>query len=526
MIKNFSDFLIEEEREVYFTFGRMNPPTIGHGKVMDTLAKKSGKYDYKVYMSQSQNAKKDPLSYQDKVKHVRKMFPKHARQVMLDKDVKNVFDVAVKLYDQGYTKITMVVGADRIREFEVLLGKYNGTKARHGFYKFKSINVISAGARDPDATGVEGMSASKQRANAEKNDFVAFSQGVPTSMSNKDARKLFNDVRKGMGLKEERQFKQHIELEPVSETREQYVQGDLYQVDDLIIIKESGICAKVCVLGANYVIVESQDGTKMRKWLDDIEPIVEKKIQEYGGPKISRAAYLKKGKEYHGESNSANQDPDIKDRKGTQPANYHKGLKKSTKVKRDAHFKKHGKKADNDPTAYKPAPGDARAKTKPSKYTKQFKQMFDENDPCWSGYKQVGMKTGRNGNQVPNCVKEDLDEDFRSWAQSIARLKSKTIGKDKYAKVAKFVATQMKGSKKSPEFHAAEVIRKYNIDGMNARAVVDTMRDMKLVKEKVDPVATARASIDREKESDRKKHDRILDRARLARAKQKNRETK
>lgn len=495
MIKNFSQYLVEEEREVYFTFGRMNPPTIGHGKVMDTLARKSGKADYKVYLSQSTNPKKDPLSYTDKIKHVRKMFPKHARQVIMDNKVKNVFDVAVALYDQGYTKVNMVVGADRITEFETLLNKYNGTKARHGFYNFKSIKVHSAGERDPDATGVEGMSASKQRANASANDFVSFSQGVPKSMSNKDARKLFNDVRKGMGLKEEKQFKHHIELAPVSETREQYVNGDLYEIGDLVIIKESGICATVSVLGANYVIVESQDGTKMRKWLDAIEPIVEK--------------------------TSTRQDPDIDDKKGTQPARYHAGLKKSTKDKRDAHFKKHGKKADDDASAYKPAPGDKDAKTKPSKYTKQFKDMFDED--CWDGYVQKGMKK-KNGKDVPNCVPvgEDLDE--RSWAHDLGRLKSKTISKDKYRKVAQYVLKQMEKDKKGPEYHSAEVLRKFDIKGINARALADLVKGMQ--SEEVNPVKTARDSIEREKKTDKVKHDRMLDRARLARAKMKNRETK
>lgn len=345
-IKNFSQYLIEEEREVYFTFGRMNPPTIGHGKVMDTLSTKSGKADYKVYLSQVSNPKKDPLSYSDKIKHVRKMFPKHARNVMIDKNVRNVFDVASRLYDQGYKKITMVVGADRIREFDVLLNKYNGVKARHGFYNFQNIKVISAGERDPDAEGVEGMSASKQRENASKNDFVTFAQGVPKSMSNQDARKLFNDVRKGMGLEEERSFKNHIELAPVSETREQYVHGELYGIGDSVVIKETEEVGIVTLLGANYVIVETVNG-KLRKWLDAVE-LVER------------------------------QDPDIKDREGTQPARYHAGLKKSTKVARDAHFKKHGKKADDDDSAYKPAPGDASAKTKPSKYTKQFKDMYEE----------------------------------------------------------------------------------------------------------------------------------------------------
>jgi len=378
----------------------------------------------------------------------------------MDKDVKNVFDVAAKLYDQGYTKVNMVVGADRIREFEVLLNKYNGKKARHGFYNFKSINVISAGERDPDATGVEGMSASKQRANASANDFVTFSQGVPKSMSNKDARKLFNDVRKGMGLKEETQFKNHIELSPVSETREQYVQGELYAVGDTVVVKESEELVSVSVLGANYVIVERQDGTRLRKWLDAVE-LVER------------------------------QDPDIKDREGTQPARYHAGLKKSTKVARDAHFKKHGKKADDDASAYKPAPGDKSAETKPSKYTKQFKDMFGE----------------------------DLDE--RSWAHDLGLIKSKTVGKDKYKKVAQMVLKKKGDDKRSNDFWAAKIIRQANIKGMDSKALADVMSGLT-----EDPVQNARDAIEREKESDKKKHDRLLDRARLARAKQKNRETK
>lgn len=635
MIKNFSQYLVEEEREVYFTFGRMNPPTIGHGKVMDTLATKSGKYDYKVYLSQSTNPKKDPLSYADKIKHVRKMFPKHARQVIMDKDVKNVFDVAAKLYDQGYTKINMVVGADRIREFEVLLNKYNGTKARHGFYNFKKINVISAGERDPDATGVEGMSASKQRENASKNDFVTFSQGVPKSMSNADARKLFNDVRKGMGLKEETEFKNHIQLESVSETREQYVSGDLFQVGDLVFVKESGNITEVVRLGANYLITET-NGTMTRRWLDSVE-LFER------------------------------QDPDIKDREGTQPARYHSGLKKSTKVARDAHFKKHGKKADDDDSAYKPAPGDATAKTKPSKYTKQFKDMFDED--CWDGYKQVGMKN-KGGKSVPNCVpvseyggpkisradylkkgreyhsvkedvsqkqlndlekfadrlldKFDIDIEFtRHFAdrmndarnkpaitipemqrlfKKIAKEKGQNIKKHGNAEavlkdmqsdlnlpvvvnykngefevvnktimrkkdfkttspVVKYESVEeeltprwlkdMIGSKLNPKkykealdvltkiidrkkkenngkmrhavvYYAAQVAKQYSgVDARNLAKAYDAS-----VKEATDPVQTARDAINREKESDKKKHDQILDRARLARAKLKNRETK
>ena len=596
MIKNFSQYLVEEEREVYFTFGRMNPPTVGHGKVMDTLASKSGKADYKVYVSQSQNPKKDPLTYNQKVKHIRKMFPKHARNVMMDKKIKNVFDVAASLYDQGYRNVTMVVGEDRIIEFKTLLNKYNGVKARHGFYNFKRINIVSAGARDPDAEGVEGMSASKQRANASANDFVSFSQGVPRTMSNKDARSLFNDVRKGMGLSEERSFKNHVELTPVSETREQYVQGNLYQVGDSVVIKESEELGVVSFLGSNYVIVECGD-KKYRKWLDAVE-LVEK------------------------------QDPDIKDREGTQPARYHAGLKKSTKTKRDAHFKKHGKKADDDESAYKPAPGDATAKTKPSKYTKAFKDMYEDvsqkqlndlekfadrilkkfdvdieftrhfadrmndkrnNPPITVAelqrvFKKIAKRKAKNIRQNPDseAVIKDLQTDlnlpvvinydrkndeFEVINKTIMRKKdfrttSKTITTEDINEaiaesfsIPMSVATKIPGlkqkayqkavrwyldwRKKNPKQGAVGIQRAAGatgVDGKELQRILHKLIDKgKLPKhlatnpamlKKEDAVATAKASIDKEKESDKAKHDRMLDRARLAATKKKNRETK
>ena len=352
MIKNFKDFLIEETREVYFTFGRMNPPTIGHGKVLDTIAGKASGSDWKVYLSQTTGTK-DPLSYSDKIKHLRKMFPKYGRNIIVDKNVKNVFGIAVALYDAGYKRINMVVGEDRLREFDVLLKKYNGTKARHGFYNFESIKVVSAGRRDPDAEGVEGMSASKQRRNAADNNYQAFTLGVPKNMNDKDTRKLFNDVRKGLGLKEQTTFKNHIDLGKKDDTREAYVNGTLFELGDTVAIKESDEIGTVTVLGANYVIVECGE-RKLRKWLDAVQ-LVER------------------------------QDPDIKDKKGTQPAKYYakdasgKDMSKSTKSKRDAHFKKGTAMDDDNPNAYKPAPGDKSAKTKPSKYTKEYEKMFGEN---------------------------------------------------------------------------------------------------------------------------------------------------
>ena len=352
MIGSFKNFLVEEEKTVFFTWGRMNPPTIGHEKLLTVLSRKAGNNPYFVYLSQSTDPKKNPLSYKDKIKIARKMFPRHARRIMLDNKVKVLFDLLTKLYDMGYKNVTMVVGADRINEFDILINKYNGKKGRHGFYNFRNINVVSAGDRDPDAEGATGMSASKMRAAASKGDFTSFSQGLPKTFSNADAKNLFNTVRKGMGLKEQKEYKNHIQLNPVSETREQYVSGNLYDIGDKVIVKESDEVGEVTHLGANYVIVEKGE-TQKRYWLDSIELLEKTKVA---------------------------QDPDVKDKKGTQPKKYFAGLKPSTKDKRDAHFARGKKKADNDPSAYKPAPGDANAKTKPSKYTKAFKSMFDEQD--------------------------------------------------------------------------------------------------------------------------------------------------
>ena len=365
-INSFKNYLVEEEKTVFFTFGRMNPPTIGHEKLLDVLARKAGKNPYKIYLSQSQDKDKNPLQYKDKVKIARKMFPRHARSIVMSPkgQARNIMEVASAIYNEGFKNVVMVVGSDRISEFTARLNAVNGKKGRHGFYNFAKITVISAGDRDPDAEGTEGMSASKMRAAASSNDFASFSQGLPKAIGNGEAKKIYNAVRSGMGLKEQKEFKNHIQLEPVSEIRESYMDGKLFEVGDEVVIKGQGIVAEIKHLGANYVIVESK-GEVYRKWLTDVEKIDPNESFEYevhDFVKLSEAA----------------QDPDISDRKGTQPARYHAGLKKSTKVKRDAQFKKQAKMADDDPAAYKPAPGDKTAKTKPSKYTKQFKQMFGD----------------------------------------------------------------------------------------------------------------------------------------------------
>lgn len=298
-IASFSQFLVEEEQAVYFTFGRMNPPTIGHEKLLKKLASTAGRNPYRVYLSQSQDKNKNPLSYKDKVKYARKMFPKHARQIMINNKVKTVFDIATALYNDGFKTIVMVVGSDRVNEFDILLNKYNGTKSRHGFYNFKKITVVSAGERDPDADGAEGASASKQRASAKANDFTTFSQGLPKPLSNSDAKKLFSDIRNAMGIREQASFRHHVELESVSEEREAFVNGDLFTVGESVIIKDTNEVGNISVLGANYVIVETATG-RTRQWLKSVEkiesvvePVKEEITKSETLAKYSFASYVK-----------------------------------------------------------------------------------------------------------------------------------------------------------------------------------------------------------------------------------------
>lgn len=197
-MKTFNGFLVEaKDKGAVFTFGRFNPPTTGHAKLVDKLKKESRGDDVLLFTSHSNDKQKNPLNHRDKIKYLRNFFGK----IVADVNARTVFEIATELHKKKYTRIKMVVGSDRVKEFDTLLNKYNGVKARHGFYKFDEINIVSAGERDPDADDVSGMSASKLRGFAEKGDFDNFKLGVPTK--NKGLiQKLYNDIRKGMGIAE------------------------------------------------------------------------------------------------------------------------------------------------------------------------------------------------------------------------------------------------------------------------------------------------------------------------------------
>jgi hypothetical protein len=512
-----------------FTFGRFNPPTTGHEKLIDALGKQqsknAGSLMY-VYPSHSQDAKKNPLPHARKVAYMKKMFRKYAKNIITSK-ARNVFDIAVELHNKGHRAIVMVVGSDRVQEFDRLLNQYNGVEGRHGYYGFDDIRVVSAGERDPDAEGVEGMSASKMRAAAAQGDYDSFIMGLPRNFG--DAKKLYDDVRKNMGVREQNWTDEEI-------MRDAYIRGEVWNVGDVVKTK-LGEEGKIIRKGTNYVVFEDMQ----RVWLHDL---------------VEEPKKITKTKQAKGE---------VGDMKGTQPAKYYSKdadgdeMSVATKKARARHFAKGDSR--------KPAPGDKGADTKPSQYTKKFKQMYGEQDkkkepaksdqekerdefkklqkdkkvaalqyrmakdaetvarlsaterkltdaekdklkklekevpkkdfmdrygkdgesvyyatltkmakgesieekdnPCWDTHKQVGMKK-KNGKMVPNCVpKEEIEEiNVPAIVKSVISRMTHPKG---YAKMLQDYIQRVKDDikkKHSNRFHAAQVATMYGLNSV------------------------------------------------------------
>ena len=496
-------------KPVVFGFGRLNPPTIGHQKLIEriiTIAKRVKGLPV-LYVSASQDKRKNPLTVKQKVDYLKKVYPRGIKILPAIGSERTFMEILKNRFDKKFTDVYMIAGSDRVAEFKRLIKQYNGKD-----YNFDTTEVISAGERDPDATGATGMSASKMRDFAMKNDYTSFKQGLITGTKEKDAMKLFKDLKKGMGVNEA-MAPEDDELRMI---RENYHNNDIFNMGDMVENVNNGNVGKIIKRGPNYIQYEMEDGGVEKAWLNEITPAnnidtelqvedVDKKklvlqknskqlksfssfeeeinsakdvqktnkdeeekeqkkadkqdrklpIETPGQPKIANVDTWSQGPDnatqihtqrtfniktpgqvrdyaklvttrkfqkfeetdleekglWHNihmkrkrgetmrkkgekgaptpqqmarakaasEDPETRQDPDVKDKKGTQPAKYYSGIKsKSTKSARDAHFKKGTKMDDDNPAAYKPAPGDASGKTKPSKHTLAFKKKFGE----------------------------------------------------------------------------------------------------------------------------------------------------
>ena len=475
-----------------FAFGRMNPPTIGHEKLADKVyseAKRRGAMPH-IFLSHTQNAKKDPLPYNTKIDIAKKSFGK----AVTKSSAKTIIQVMQELEKMGHTEVILVAGSDRVPEFKAFLAKYNGKD-----YNFDKIEVVSAGERDPDAEGVAGMSASKLRGIAKAGDYDTFKQGMPSKLRETDKKKVYDTIRSVMESVEEEW--EDISDEELDELFDEIMddewqddidwsaEGPIVSDDDLIseerkpltlqqrmkkrlmmkrkapIIKRKREIAlrrmarkpqleKRARRAALILLKKRVAGQKGKKYRQlspsekiGIDRLVAKKLPLVGKiakrllPKVmkkerERFANLSKNEEFTNYLNelyfkvdiegipavymdapspssikqnlrkvirNADEnihsiekvqrqdivkafrlraknptDPIEEQKEGTRPKKYYSGLKKSTKDARDTHFKKSAKMDDDNPAAYKPAPGDAGAETKPSKHTKKYKQMFGE----------------------------------------------------------------------------------------------------------------------------------------------------
>ena len=677
------------------TFGRMNPPTVGHQKVVDKVkaeAKKQGAMPH-VYLSHSQDKKKNPLDYNTKLNTARKAFGSSVTR----SPARTIIEVMVELQKMRHTEVTVIVGSDRVQEFKTLLNKYNGKD-----FTFDKISVKSAGARDPDAEGASGMSATKMRTAAQSGDYDSFKKGVPPALSDKDTKAMYDKIRSEMGvIKEEIQWTEEdfeftdVELDAAVEMidfdeLDEDTEIDEEFADYLEEVKKPLSIAQRMAIGrrmkrlaprmarmrkirskrmadpkrlegrarkAAIKILRKRFAGKQGQNYDSLTPgskmsvdrIIQKKAAVIGKiakrlmPKLRKKEMERLSKARSGNTSEEaqnilpiiteevdgklmallrvtfpdtsernlvvralrggskslqnptlrpyimnvllrlldgvqddpsiynkvkekmrrlgleeRQDPDIKDRKGSQPASYHTGLSKSTKIARDRHFKKYAEKPGEDKkdsdANYKPAPGDAKAKTKPSKHTRKYKAMYGEDintafeklffkEEILTEKQIEGLKKKSEKSGIPyGILKQVYNRGMAAWKSghrpgttpqqwAFARVNSFiTKGSGTWGGADKDLAAKARGSKKTKKESKFQFMKSpyddpqfIGTDELTKRYKDATPGQQKTVKE--DAVKTAKDKISREKEADKRKHDAMLDRARLQKAQNKNRAT-
>jgi uncharacterized protein YbgA (DUF1722 family) len=268
----------ETTETLTIAFGRFNPPTVGHGKLLSAAKKAAAGEDLKIYPSRSQDAKKNPLDPDMKISFMKKMFPDFSEVIINDDEMKSIFNVLVAADEAGYKNVNIIVGSDRQAEFENLATKYNGE-----LYNFENIRVISAGVRDADAEGVEGMSASKMRKAVMDDDYDSFRRGTPKELDDGDTTSLFDAVRAGMKVKKKK--KEVTELWQIAPKcdpkglREQYVGGFIYRMGDLVEHLNTGLIGKIIRRGTNHLICVTEEDYMFKSWIRDVMEYTEKKME-------------------------------------------------------------------------------------------------------------------------------------------------------------------------------------------------------------------------------------------------------
>ena len=258
-------------------FGRFNPPTVGHGKLLSAAKKAATGGDLKIYPSRTQDPKKNPLDADMKISFMKKMFPDYKEDIINDEEMTSIFNVLTTAGEKGYKNVNIVVGSDRQSEFDNLAQKYNGD-----LYNFDKINVISAGVRDADSSGVEGMSASKMRKAVVDGDFDAFRKGTPKELDDGDTQALFDAVRSGMEVKKKKEVTETWEIAPKYDQkglRDNYISGNIFNLGDIIENLNTGLIGEIVRRGTNHLICVTKENYMFKSWIRDVMEYTEKKME-------------------------------------------------------------------------------------------------------------------------------------------------------------------------------------------------------------------------------------------------------
>lgn len=264
-MKNYKTLLNEmPSKAIVFAFGRFNPPTTGHELLINKVTQyaQRKRTDYQIWVTATQDKKKNPLPQDRKLYFMKRMFGSNIKFVPTSQPDKRTLIEVVKFLNKKYDELYMIAGSDRVNEYRTTLNKYNGVE-----YNFKKIQIISSGKRDPDGDGAEGMSATKMRGAATKGDFASFKRGIPAKMTVADAKRMFNEVRKGMGLQA---VTEEITLN-TSDIREQYVAGKIFNMGS--VVEDANGVYEVMDRGANYITVVDNEGNLSKKWLNEVTEV-------------------------------------------------------------------------------------------------------------------------------------------------------------------------------------------------------------------------------------------------------------
>lgn len=271
-------------RKVVFAFGRFQPPTTGHELLVDKVKRVASiqKADHVIFASRTHDKKSNPLPVDRKVYYLNRMFPK--TNFVAANDEVRTFIEAAKMLSSKYKNLVMIAGSDRIPEYKKILEKYNGD-----VFHFDTVEVVSAGERDPDADSASGMSGTKMRLAAVDGDYKKFKTGLPRSLTDLDGRRLMNEIRQGMGIEI---VKEQVKFE-TNDIREKYHSGEIFNIGENVTDGQS--IFEIIDRGSNYITVVDESGTTSKKWLDAVQPIVVEDVQPgYALEQISYKGYTTK----------------------------------------------------------------------------------------------------------------------------------------------------------------------------------------------------------------------------------------